>query len=272
MIHARAEWTTRAVPNPAPARNVPFGFLHHEGGGVRGIPADKAAVLRQIEANVLGKGYTAIDYNLMVFNDGDVWEGRGEQHEDGATLHHNADGLSVCAVGNYQTEPASDALIRGIGVAFAHAIQTGWLRRDAGIEGHRQVFQTACPGTNLFARMGDVRVAITQALTGTPTPLPEEDVEHGMAVDTTINPAIPTRGYVLSRWGSIHPFGGALPTTGGPSWQGKDVARRIIVTDWTKPAGYILDLDGALHPFGGAPPLAGTPYWKGGKIVDFTEV
>lgn len=164
MVHPRSEWTNRPVPNPAPAGNVPFGFLHHEGGPARGVPSDKAAVLRSIEANVIAKGYTAIDYNLMVFADGDVWEGRGCNHEDGATLHHNTDGLSVCAVGNFEIEPAPDVLVDGIGVAFAHAITGGWLRNPPTIMGHRTVFPTACPGTNLFARMGDVRLAITRAL------------------------------------------------------------------------------------------------------------
>jgi hypothetical protein len=108
-------------------------------------------------------------------------------------------------------------------------------------------------------------------------PLPdfseEFDVEHGMAVDVQFNPSDPASGYTLDRWGGIHAFGAAKAvrhTTG--YWAGKDVARRLVVTDWTTPAGYVMDLDGALHPFGGAPPVAKSAYWRGGKVVPFSEL
>lgn len=98
-------------------------------------------------------------------------------------------------------------------------------------------------------------------------------MEHGMAVDSVIDPSNPTRGYVLERWGGIHPFGGApYPTGKLPYWEGSDVARRLIVTDWKRPCGYVLDLNGAMHPWGGAPSLSGTPYWKTGVILPIAEL
>ncbi len=99
----------------------------------------------------------------------------------------------------------------------------------------------------------------------------EDDVEHGMAVDVILNPADPTSGYTLDRWGGIHNFGAAVTATATAFWPGQDVARRIMVTNWSTGAGYVMDLDGALHPFGGAPPVAGTPYWSGGIIVPIAE-
>lgn len=99
----------------------------------------------------------------------------------------------------------------------------------------------------------------------------ELDVEHGQAVDFALNPANPTQGYTLERWGSISPFGGLAKPTGGPYWPGQDVARRIHVTNWSKGQGYVMDLNGGLHPFGGAPRLSGTAYWSHGKIVAFNE-
>jgi hypothetical protein len=55
-------------------------------------------------------------------------------------------------------------------------------------------------------------------------------------------------------------------------WPGQDVARRIVVTDWGRPAGYVMDLDGGIHPFGGNPRPAGTAYWKGGVVKPFNEL
>ena len=103
-------------------------------------------------------------------------------------------------------------------------------------------------------------------------PIPEDEVEHGMAVDAVINPAKPTQGYVLDRWGGIHPFGGAPVVHSTGYWAGKDVARKVVIADWATGKGYVLDLDGAMHPFNGAPKLSGTPYWRGGKIVPFSEL
>ena len=97
-------------------------------------------------------------------------------------------------------------------------------------------------------------------------------MEHGMSVDAVIDPDNATRGYVLDRWGGIHAFGGAPQANGGPYWNGSDVARRLIVTDWTRGAGYVLDLNGAMHPWGGAPQLKGTPYWKSGVILPIAEL
>lgn len=102
--------------------------------------------------------------------------------------------------------------------------------------------------------------------------LEELDVEHGMAVDVTLNPANPSQGYTLDRWGGVHPFGGAPAVRGGPYWEGKDVARKVIIANWVTGEGYVLDLDGAMHSFNGAPLLQGTPYWKNGKIVAFNEI
>jgi len=101
--------------------------------------------------------------------------------------------------------------------------------------------------------------------------LEEYDVEHGMAVDVILNPSDPTSGYTLDRWGGVHQFGHAPAATVTAYWPGQDVARKVLVTNWTTGAGYVMDLDGALHPFNGAPRVNGLPYWKGGKIVGIAE-
>lgn len=126
---------------------------------MRGVPADKAACLRGIESHVLSIGYIAIDYNLMVFQDGDVWEGRGLPNEDAATKDHNADSVSICAVGNFEVEAAPDVMCRAIGQAFRVASDQGWLIGNATIYPHNATYSTACPGRNLSAKLGTVRAA-----------------------------------------------------------------------------------------------------------------
>jgi hypothetical protein len=104
-------------------------------------------------------GYIAIDYNLMVFQDGDVWEGRGLTHEDAATKDHNADSVSVCAVGNFDVEAAPDVMVQACGQAFREAANQGWMASTATLYGHRDSYPTSCPGNNLYAKMAGVRQA-----------------------------------------------------------------------------------------------------------------
>ncbi|MGZ7018854.1 MAG: N-acetylmuramoyl-L-alanine amidase [Acidimicrobiia bacterium] len=165
MIHARSEWTDRQVNFSQAQRGVSDVFIHHEGGAARGVPKDKAKVLREIEDGVLRKGYIAIDYNLMVFADGDIWEGRGLAHEDAATIHNNPTSVSICAVGNFEIEDAPDALISGIAQAIGLTAEAGWSTPHPRIRPHREVFATACPGHNLNARMDEIRNGLNVAPT-----------------------------------------------------------------------------------------------------------
>jgi hypothetical protein len=103
-------------------------------------------------------------------------------------------------------------------------------------------------------------------------PVEVDDVEHGMAVDMAINPDDPTSGYTLDRWGGVHAFGGAVRARSAAYWPGQDVARRIVITDWTTGQGYVMDLDGGIHRVNRAARITGNPYWPGGKIVPFNEI
>lgn len=63
-------------------------------------------------------------------------------------------------------------------------------------------------------------------------------------------------------------FGATAPTPPPPYFAGQDVARDLVVTDWTTSTGYVLTGDGATHGFGGAPdPLYGGPYRKGQDLA-----
>lgn len=176
-IVPRSEWIGTLPGTGRPLKNVPAGRLHHVGGGQVGVPKDKGALLRSIEADVRNRGYSSIDYNLMVFQDGEIWEGRGLPYEDAATKNHNRDSVSVCAVGNFDLEPARDALCVGIAEAFRHAAESGWLHARAPIFPHSATFSTACPGKNLRARDADIAaVYLNGPLPKPPKPTRRKDM------------------------------------------------------------------------------------------------
>lgn len=175
-LHLRSEWIQKNPPWTPARHDVGDIFIHHEGGAARGVPADvarEAAILRELEAGVLHKGYIATDYNLHVFNSGRVWEGRGLAHEDAATWHNNPTSVSICATGNYEREEAPDALIAGIARAVEMAIAGRWVNPTPRIRPHREVYPTACPGRNLYARLGDIRAAVGHPVDQTTPPLEE---------------------------------------------------------------------------------------------------
>lgn len=79
-------------------------------------------------------------------------------------------------------------------------------------------------------------------------------------------------GYTLDGFGGLHPFRiGTGPTppaaSGGPYWNGWDIARGVAVLP-NGTGGYVLDGFGGLHPFsigtGALPPAVhNAPYWPG---------
>jgi hypothetical protein len=78
-----------------------------------------------------------------------------------------------------------------------------------------------------------------------------------------------TAGYVLDRFGGLHPYregtSNAANISNGPYWPGQDVARGVALRSST--GGYVLDAYGAIHSFGTAPHITATAYWLGWDIA-----
>lgn len=202
-----------------------------------------------------------------------VWTHLRTVWDSWATINHNGISLDLCLSGNRQDWAVTDRELEVIRGACADARARGYVTPAPRVQPHKAVYATACPGNHTMERWNEVSAAVLAGCGGAPPPPPEVPaMEHGMAADAVLDPERSARGYVLDRWGGIHPFGGAPAVTRGPYWQGLDVARRLIVTDWEDGAGYVLDLDGALHPWGGAPPITDTPYWSTGVLLAIHEL
>jgi len=78
---------------------------------------------------------------------------------------------------------------------------------------------------------------------------------------------------IMDGYGGMHGFklgkSGAVPKIGGngPYWNGWDIAKDFVITDWSKGSGYVLDAWGGIHSFGGAPATSGGPYWQGKDLA-----
>lgn len=271
-IEPRGRWAPASDPTarhgrPWPAR-PPRGVCAHYVGapGMMTLRDHEAchAEYRGILRYTLARTdfhYTDIEYNLGACPHGILTELRGLDVEGAAQLDANADYVSVLALMN-----VADVLSANT----AHALylaRIATLGRFGGADqliGHQQAAGnptgTDCPGPAVMAWVRG----------GGADPFSEgDDMERGLFVYEVIDPAHPQRGYVLDRWGGLHPFGGApaIHWPGpAPSWEGKDAARSIVVQDWTTGAGYLVDLYGGSHPFNGGKPASDRPYWPGAPL------
>ncbi len=177
---------------PHYASELKFAVVHHTAGSNAYSRSQSAAIVRSIEVyHVLGNGWDDIGYNFLVDKYGQVFEGRYggiERPVIGAhALGFNRGSVGVALIGNYNsssvTPAARAALVRLLAwrLDVAHvdprsvvtAVSSGNPRFRQGtrvptraISGHRDVYPTSCPGTYVYAQLGNIRTAVSQ--TGLP--------------------------------------------------------------------------------------------------------
>jgi hypothetical protein len=112
--------------------------------------------MRTLEQIALSRGFSGISYTHVVFPSGRVWFGRGFRKVGAHTMGYNSTGFGVAAVGNYETDKPTEALLTGIARTFRKARKWRKASKDARIRGHRDVSSTACPGKNLYAKLDQI--------------------------------------------------------------------------------------------------------------------
>ena len=163
---------------PRYAHRLILAVVHHTAGRSPSSPQKSAAVVRAIQVyHVKGNGWNDIGYNYLVDPFGQVFEGRRggiSRNVVGAhALNFNTGSTGVALLGNFEsrnaTESAQDALARLLAwrLDLAHIdplslvtyVGGGSRRTLEAVSGHRDVNDTACPGRNLYIKLGDLAVA-----------------------------------------------------------------------------------------------------------------
>jgi hypothetical protein len=220
-------------------------FVHHEGGGIRPATmtvAQEAAAMREIQGYAMSHGYSDFPYGVGVFGSGRAYEGRdlgfvngGTTEEEAATAAHNATSIAVVWVGNYQTQTPTDAQIQTTAEVIQLAHLAGTVSWPPNIEGHRDVYSTACPGNNAYLKLPDLRrrTLAVVAVPGKVAPMFNPPLDH--VVDILAN----TLGsWALRRDGAIYTksggyYGGAL----GKSYFVGRTAARLVNPGQAVPGG-----------------------------------
>ncbi|MEV0193627.1 peptidoglycan recognition protein [Kitasatospora purpeofusca] len=186
-IVTRAGWgADESIREPdfvytGPVRAV---FVHHTATTTEYACSDAPRVIRAIyEYHVRSNGWRDIGYNFLVDRCGTVYEGRAGGTDlpvHGAhTLGFNTDSAGVAAIGTFVTDvPPADLLT---GVARIAAWKLGLTDQDAAgstrmvsgsdgslypagtgadfraVSGHRDAFNTECPGDALYPKLPELR-------------------------------------------------------------------------------------------------------------------
>lgn len=177
----RSQWGAQPANYQANKLDYPVSewVVHHSVTGTGG--ANPHQVVRNIQAYHLSqrtatgkKKYADIAYNHLVANDTDhVFDGRGPFVVSGATSPElNPISLAVCAIGNFQQEAPSAALLSNLARLGADLVRNGFLHPQFRISGHRDHWATACCGDQLYRKLPAVRTAIAKILNPPTLPPP----------------------------------------------------------------------------------------------------
>jgi hypothetical protein len=128
-------------------------FVHHTVGGSPTTRAGEEQEMRNLDAVAFARGFNGISYSWVIFPSGRIYVGRGRNHVGAHTLNYNDTSYGVAFAGNYNEERLTDAQVRSF----------RWLRKrhldlgGAPCNPHKAVYATECPGTNVLARMPDLK-------------------------------------------------------------------------------------------------------------------
>ncbi|HEY9014073.1 MAG TPA: peptidoglycan recognition family protein, partial [Gemmatimonadales bacterium] len=128
-------------------------FIHHS---VTPVTDDPYRDMRTIEAVGMQR-FGQFSYSYCVHpRDGEILEGCGLQR--GAhTAQRNSTSFGICWIGNYEERAPKVQQLDATRWLIHHLTEEGWLVPGADIFGHRQVYQTACPGQKLFDMLDVIR-------------------------------------------------------------------------------------------------------------------
>ncbi len=202
QIITRAGWgadESRRPCAPEHTTEIVSAAVHHTVSSNSYSPDEAAGIVRGIYAyHTLpeasgGRGWCDIGYNALVDRFGRIYEGRGGSFDRSVVGVHtggfNSRTFGVSVIGNFVSTVPSAEVIEGVSQAIAWKFATERILGDGAVTmvsgggaskyaagtvvtfptiyGHRDAQLTACPGEQLYARLGQVRARVSQLVNGT---------------------------------------------------------------------------------------------------------
>lgn len=152
-IITRAEWGARAPTHPfIHLSHTPhYFFIHHGASGACHTHVECVSTMHAYQHYHMDtRGYSDIGYNFVAGEDGNIYEARGWDVVGAHTLNYNSDGLAVCFIGNFMDHLPNESILNAVKQLIQCGVANHKVVADYKLRGHRDVGQTACPGTKLY--------------------------------------------------------------------------------------------------------------------------
>jgi N-acetylmuramoyl-L-alanine amidase len=209
-IITRQQWGARA-PKQAPipiSRAVSDVFIHHSANPSPLPDAEVAAMKAVQNFHMDTNHWNDIGYSFVVMPSGNVYEGRGWFIVGAHTEGHNSTGYGICLEGNFMTEQPTPAALHSTIQLIQEGIDDKAMIPGPTVQGHRDVFATACPGDNLYRMIPQIKLVLQRGEPVTQTPDPNLITSHSPVVSLTATPT--GKGYwVMTQDGAVFAFGDA---------------------------------------------------------------
>jgi N-acetylmuramoyl-L-alanine amidase len=157
QVVSRQKW--RAAPPKAGivlmSEPVSIVFIHHTLTR-SGPAADECRLVRKLQRIAFSRGFEDIGYSHLIFPTGHVFEGRGFGKVGAHTPGYDRSSYGFALVGNYDTEPMTEAQIGAIRQLFAEGQRQNFISANAAVKNHRDVSRTTCPGRRATSRLADI--------------------------------------------------------------------------------------------------------------------
>ena len=104
-------------------------------------------------------GWAGIGYHYVIRTDGTIEQGRRPQMVGAHALHYNKNSVGICVAGNFEIGKPNHKQLDSLKLLTAWLCQKYKLNpmKDGVIVGHRNLNDTACPGKNLYSKLGEIR-------------------------------------------------------------------------------------------------------------------
>lgn len=114
-------------------------ILHHTAANNQSVQQ-----IHQIHRNL---GWAGIGYNFYIRQDGSIWQGRGWDNVGAHTVNYNSTSIGISFEGNYSEQTTMPQAQYNSGVVMVQLAKS-MFPTISRVCGHRDLNQTACPGTH----------------------------------------------------------------------------------------------------------------------------
>ncbi|XP_012534615.2 uncharacterized protein LOC105835677 [Monomorium pharaonis] len=153
-IISRSQWGARAPKSPASnlkLKPAPYVIIHHSATSGCETQAICQLKVRQFQNyHMDNKGWADIGYNFIVGEDGNIYEGRGWGKQGAHSKPFNSKSIGICIIGDYKNRTPNAAAVQAVTNLIVRGVESGEIKNDYKLLGHRQTWATTCPGDSLY--------------------------------------------------------------------------------------------------------------------------